>query len=364
MDDLRGVKLPMFDGEAGSWPIFFLKFKKAVKSLGLSHLISVDGSAEARKTDEKGFDKDDNRVQSMLLNQLSDGAVHLVEDCETAAEMLKRLQQQYESSSASSILHRFNKALDLKYSDKGKMSDHLGELNSIVNQIRQAGDITIDKLHVVLMLRSIPHDDDWKAVIANLKAMNEEDLTKEKVARVLVERATEIEAQEEKRKIAGLGKTDPNTFVVAQDIQVVCYRCGKPGHFKRNCKAQMGGGPGPKKKKETPGGDYSYHLGGPDQDGSWIQDSGAPLWYSWDRSLFYDFEHISDGETKCIGITGHTTAVKGVGKVKFRCTLSDGRESTVTWNKVYYTPGFRANIASTVDMNQKGITQKVDRGPF
>jgi hypothetical protein len=109
--------------------------------------------------------------------------------------MIARLQQQYESSSASSVLLCslcFNKALDLSYKPGDNMSDHLRKLNGLVNQIRSAGDITIDKLHVVLMLRSIPQNDDWHATVTNLKAYNEDNLTKEKVARVLIERATEL----------------------------------------------------------------------------------------------------------------------------------------------------------------------------
>jgi hypothetical protein len=106
--------------------------------------------------------------------------------------MVGRLTAQYESSSASSVLFRFNKALDLSYQEGENMSDHLGKLNSLVNQIKSAGDITIDKLHVVLMLRSIPESQNWKAVIENLKAQDEGELTKEKVARILTERAAEL----------------------------------------------------------------------------------------------------------------------------------------------------------------------------
>jgi hypothetical protein len=42
------------------------------------------------------------------------------------------------------------------------------------------------------MLRSIPETSNWKAVIKILKAQDEADLTKEKVARVVMERAVEL----------------------------------------------------------------------------------------------------------------------------------------------------------------------------
>jgi hypothetical protein len=42
------------------------------------------------------------------------------------------------------------------------------------------------------MLQSIPQKEDWNALVTNLKAHNEDDLTKEKVAQVLTESAKEL----------------------------------------------------------------------------------------------------------------------------------------------------------------------------
>ena len=235
-DSVRGFKLPVFNGDAENWPIFLFKFKKAVKSIGLSHLLTENGVKASKATDTVKHEKDDAKVQSMLLNLLSDGAVHLIEDCEDAFDMVRRLQAQYESSSASSILFRFNKALDLTYKEGTKMADHLGELNSLVNQIRAAGDITIDKLHVILMLRSIPQSEQWRAVVTNLKAQDEEDLTKEKVARVLTERALELGEKGTSCVKTGDTEQGVGTFAVEQSRGIICYRCGRRGHIRRNCR--------------------------------------------------------------------------------------------------------------------------------
>jgi hypothetical protein len=187
MDDLRVVKLLKFYGESDSWPMFFLRLSKIIKGLGLSYVLNQEDAKKAKRKDAESFETNDAKVQGIVLSYLSDGAVHLIEDCATTHEMIARLQQQYKSSSASSVLLRFNKALDLSYKPGDNMSDHLGKLNGLINQIRSTGDITIDKLHVVLMLRSIPQNDDWHATVTNLKAYNEDNLTKEKVAQVLTE---------------------------------------------------------------------------------------------------------------------------------------------------------------------------------
>jgi hypothetical protein len=192
MDDLRVVKLSKFDGESDSWPMFFLCLSKIIKGLVLGYVIKQEDAEKAKRKDAESFETNDAKVQGIVLSYLSDGAAHLIEDCATMHEMIARLQQQYESSSALFVLLRFNKALDLSYKPNDNMSDHLRKLNGLVNQIRSAGDINIDKLHVVLMLRSIPCTEDWHATVTNLKAYNEAELTKEKVARVLIERAMEL----------------------------------------------------------------------------------------------------------------------------------------------------------------------------
>jgi hypothetical protein len=85
--------------------------------------------------------------------------------------MVQRLKSQYHSSSAASIVFKLDQALDLNCNEDTEMSDHLGKLNALVNQIQSSGDLTIDKLHVVLMHRSIPQNDRWNRVVTNLKAI-------------------------------------------------------------------------------------------------------------------------------------------------------------------------------------------------
>jgi hypothetical protein len=133
MDDLRVVKLLKFDGESDSWPIFFLRLSKIIKGLGLGYVFNKEDAEKAKRKDAESFEMNDAKAKGIILSYLSDGAVQLIGDCATTHEMITRLQQQYESSSASSVLLRFNKALDLSYKPGENMSDHLGKLNGLVN---------------------------------------------------------------------------------------------------------------------------------------------------------------------------------------------------------------------------------------
>jgi hypothetical protein len=87
-------------------------------------------------------------------------------------------------------------------------------------------------------------------------------------------------------------------------------------------------------------------------------DSGAPRWYTHNQSIFSNLQPISE---TCIGITGDQTAVEGVGSVIFRTTKSNGSVGSLCVSKVYYAPGIKANILSTVMTSEKGLLlQQID----
>jgi hypothetical protein len=102
---------------------------------------------------------------------------------------------------------------------------------------------------------------------------------------------------------------------------------------------------------------FSFQIGNGSRTSEWIKDIGAPHFYCWDKSVFYAFQQV-DEEVK--GITGAVTKIEGIGRVNFKLTLSNGEVVDVSWDEVKYAPGFQANIASTVAMTKKGITQVIE----
>jgi hypothetical protein len=71
-------------------------------------------------------------------------------------------------------------------------------------------------------------------------------------------------------------------------------------------------------------------------------------------------ETVQQVDKEVKGITGAVTKIKGIRRVNFKSTLSNGEVVDVSWDEVKYAPGFHANIASTVAMTKKGITQVIE----
>jgi hypothetical protein len=99
---------------------------------------------------------------------------------------------------------------------------------------------------------------------------------------------------------------------------------------------------------------FSFQIGSGSRTSEWIKDSGAPHFYCWDKSVFSALQQV-DKEVK--GITGAVTKIEGIGRVNFKSTLSNGDVVDVSWDEVKYA---QANIASTVAMTKKGITQVIE----
>jgi hypothetical protein len=110
-NDLKWIKLPGFTGEAEALPLYYLRLKKVMQSKGASFLLRKDESTKAQMKDPESFSKIDGWGQMILLGSLSEGASYLVQDCNTTYKMVEKLLAQYDSSSASSVLFKFNKAL-------------------------------------------------------------------------------------------------------------------------------------------------------------------------------------------------------------------------------------------------------------
>jgi hypothetical protein len=83
----------------------------------------------------------------------------------------------------------------------------------------------------------------------------------------------------------------------------------------------------PTQKQETIP-NYTFHVGGGSGDSTWINNSGAPRWYMWDKSVFMNFKAM-DG--KCHKVTDDGAKIEGMGSVAI---LSNGSKTKITWQEV------------------------------
>ncbi|WP_156294609.1 C2HC-type zinc finger protein, partial [Serratia oryzae] len=105
--------------------------------------------------------------------------------------------------------------------------------------------------------------------------------------------------KERGRNIGGRSKSRGRSKSPGDPLKRVCWKCGKPGHFKRNCKSKnVERGQGPedtsftKKKSSTgEGGDvYLAYTSTQSERDFWLIDFGASFHMTPHREWFFEYE--------------------------------------------------------------------------
>ena len=125
-----------------------------------------------------------------------------------------------------------------------------------------------------------------------------------------------------------------------------CHHCGKPGHFKRDCRLL-------KKQKEVSNTNLVAmisEINVLEDDNAWWIDSGATKHVCKDRSLFKSYKAMDDGSVLYMG-NSSTAIVKGKGNVQLEFTFG----KTLTLTDIYHVPQVRKNLVSGSLFNKFGF---------
>jgi hypothetical protein len=361
--------MPLFGGSIDQWPMFYLKLKTFLESKRLLHLVEEVDATEGKSVLAKADPADDAMARIYILSRLQDAIAHIVSNCCTAREMIKTLKNHYEAKSAMSLLSKVDQLLDLKYKAGSGIAAHIGLVIHLANQIQSAGGLDLEKMIMVILLRSMPSTDEWRMTVGALKALSEERLTKDKVITVL----TEADHSQDSGKKFDLPRDANRVFAARSNPEIVCFGCGKKGHRVAECRsggkkwlAERGGSKRP--QGENKGNLTFYtslttgHFGHPSV-GSWIEDSGASRHYTGDRAILRNFRALNSELTIA---DGSKMKISGVGEVAFKSKLTSrgSVKKTLEFSlgEVYWVPGIVANLISTAELDAKGLNSITEKG--
>ena len=371
-----------FEATVASWPIFKTKINAFFEARELDYILNTDlldksTSIPLTTLAQERRRKDDLKVKSFLLNKLSDDAIRLVGDAKTGHEMWTRLATQYESNSMQSKISRLDRLLDMKYDSSRDVSACLGSLASQINVLKQTGTLDWDELFTVSALRVFSRAEGFGNLIAALKTQDSSHITRERVTRLITERALELNDPSQGKQQT---KPEPKSAFNNRDrnSKLTCNNCHKTGHVKANCWARGGDaeGKGPnqnktatkianqnskndhlKDKEPKQALNYAFIVGSNNiSDEKWLLDSGSTQHYSKDKSVFTNFEAIQD---KLHVGNGQEVAIEGKGDVTF---VFNNPVRSITLTDVYYAPDLECNLISESRMDSHGLTETTAKG--
>ncbi|GKF56183.1 zinc finger, CCHC-type containing protein [Tanacetum coccineum] len=143
-------------------------------------------------------------------------------------------------------------------------------------------------------------------------------------------------------------KVDPN-----KKPKVTCWKCGKPGHLKKDCKAGNIGNKanGLGKKGSVDGSSNSLK----NDDVAWWVDSGATMHMCKDRCWFKIYESLNDGSILHMG--NESTALEhGRGCVDLKFSFG----KIVSLLIVLHVPNIRKNLVSSSVLINYGYKQVIE----
>ena len=386
--------IPTFNANLQDWPTFVFKFRTFLESRGMLHLWG--DPKDTKKNEERaklvqaktGINatdaalkeiQDDARVRVWLLSKMPNDIVQLLQGCKSATEMREMMESQYSSQSAASNLLRLEQLLDTAYKEGTEIGSHLGKINGLISSLRDAGGFDIEKLHLVVVLRSMPKTESWGAVIQSLKAQDSDKLTVQKVNSAITQHAHELEMTKGtggKTRTGGqhaFGANDEEGFNARQRdfSKVKCFRCDKMGHTakfcatkankeKSNSNSTSGGGVNSYNKDEA---SFAFMTGETtskrESRNRWIWDSGAAFHYTRHRDVFQTYEtHKADLEVA----DGRTVTIEGMGTAIFEARRSDGSTAKVTISNIRHVPTLKVNLISEMDLQGHGVRSEGSNG--
>ncbi|GJY28762.1 zinc finger, CCHC-type containing protein [Tanacetum coccineum] len=326
-----------------------------------------DATVEQNKKRAK-WDNDDYVCRGLILNGMSDSLFDIYQNVESSQELWDSLEAKYMAEDASSKNFLVSNFTNYKMTGSRPVLEQYNELLGILGRFTQHKMNMDESIQVSCIIDKLPPS--WKDFKHTFKHLKEELTLIELGSHLRIEESLRMHDNDKpkgnnvagpsvvnmvehnnssryndnkgKRKHHDNNKADPN-----KKSKVTYWKCGKPGHLKKDCK---GGKVGNKANASGTNGSV---------DGSTNSLKGTTVHVCKDRCWFKTYESLNDGSILYMG-NESTTLVHGRGCVDLK--FSSGK--IVLFFNVLHVPNIRKNLVSSSVLNNYGYKQVIESNKF
>ena len=337
----------------------------------------ADGSAESPAEDasdevRRKFNSRAKKAWTYICLAVEPEQQIHVRETATAKEAWDALQGQFARKSLLQKVRLRQQYYSCKFRVGDNMLDHISNLKSLHDQLKEMGVNVDDKELAMTLLASLPEK--YKPLITALDVVGEAELSYEKVKNMILndeDRANDTKVHNEDAFTAQRGKWKQQNKRGHNDnrnksFQGKCYHCQEKGHFAKNC---------PRKTKNESGKtsqtgnnaarcaeeEYSTH----DEEealtsstmnvigkSEWIIDSGATQHMTFMRNNLEDYVEFKNPSVVNLG---DNRSILAYGKGTYRVTaVVDGKLQKIALRDVLYLPELDKNLLSVCAMVKLG----------
>ncbi|GJZ13448.1 zinc finger, CCHC-type containing protein [Tanacetum coccineum] len=286
------------------------------------------------------WDNDDYVCRGLILNGMSDSLSDIYQNIESSKKLWDSLEAKYMAEDVSSKKFLVSNFINYKMTDSRPVMEQYNELFEILRRFTQHKMNMAEAIKVACVIDKLHPS--WKYFKHTLKHLKEE-LTLVELAVIYALRSpSRYNGNKVKRKYHDNTRADPN-----KKAKPACWKCGKIGHIKRDCKGVNVG------NKANRSGIMGL------VDGSSNSLKGATVHVYKDRCWFKTYELLNDGSI--LHTENESTAlVHELGCVDLR--FSSG--NIVSLFNVLHVPNIRNNLVSSSILNNCGYKKVTESNKF
>ena len=371
MSEMKTVSIVPLNGT--NYPTWKLQCRMALMKDGLWGIVSGNETAPAAEAEKHAkfvFRRD--RALELIVLSVEPSLLYLIGHPEDPVEVWKKLSEIFQKKTWANKLDLRRKLYTLQLKDGESIQKHIKEMTEIFESLAVIGDPVAEEDRVVQLLASLP--DSFKMLVTALEANPEVPKMEIVTERLL----------HEERKLKDPGPTRLKAMTAqGQKKKFTCHYCGKPGHFRRNCrklaadnkkKVKLGTREKEKhkankaaiKKDEEDGSSscdsdalVAFHALSVNSSGNWIVDSGATSHMCNNAKMFAKFKSLKRAQEVKLG-DGHVLEAIGEGIVQVKMKLPNGMVRRCNLRNVLFVPKLAYNLLSVSKAAEAGKITKFD----
>ncbi|KAG7312869.1 hypothetical protein JYU34_001252 [Plutella xylostella] len=293
----------------------------------------IDISKPKPATKEGDWLKKDGMAMYILTSSMELKQITLIENCETAQEIMLKMESIYEQKSELNKMVLHERFYQYRMSSSESVAEHISKVENLAQQLKDSGENVSELAIITKILGTLPAKyrslrQAWMSL--DVKQQTLSNLT----ARLLDEEASLKHEEEHQTALLVTNNKQKNDKEASAGSSMKnrikhrfeCYNCGKRGHFSKECRA-------PRKGSRNPVGKTMLALNIEtnlsEVDNTWILDSGASAHMSFKRDFF---EELVQCDNKSLSVGNkQKVEVRGIGTIKIK-RLVNGHEVVMTGN--------------------------------